>query len=383
MSRLRIVKYRPEEYEQLPEARLLLADTVAVARRVYDEVDLVVVGPGDVLPSAAPGDVLVLGPSNVLLRVPSLLAMAAAAAGGDVMVYPARLADFEVLREDPVYTLGGYERAERRILDQGLQPRTSVAFHLPVSLMPPDLYARFLAGRPADELAVPPAEAAIAAGARRCVRRGIFHEFIEYYDQVRDDVLPFVPEGTRTVLEIGCGRGGTAEVLEGRLGCRVTGVELNPVAAAEAGRRIHRVVHGDVEALDLGGSFDLVLALEVIEHLVEPDRFLLRMRSLTRPGGRILLSTPNVGHYSVVEDLLRGRWDYVPGGAMCYTHLRFFTRRTLESLLLRAGFDRFLIEAQTTELPEQWSAPREGRAGELATDSESLRTLAFYVVIDL
>ena len=47
------------------------------------------------------------------------------------------------------------------------------------------------------------------------------------------------------------------------------------------------------------------------------------------PGGRLVLSVPNVGHWAVVEDLLAGRWDYLPIGLLCYTHYRFFTRRTL------------------------------------------------------
>ena len=67
------------------------------------------------------------------------------------------------------------------------------------------------------------------------------------------------------------------------------------------------------------------------------------MRRLLRPGGRIVLSIPNVGHYSVVEDLLAGRWDYLPIGLLCYTHFRFFTRATLASWLERLGFSRYQI----------------------------------------
>ena len=41
------------------------------------------------------------------------------------------------------------------------------------------------------------------------------------------------------------------------------------------------------------------------------------------PGGVVVLSVPNVGHWSVVADLLAGRWDYLPAGLVCVTHLRF------------------------------------------------------------
>src|SRR5262249_46282451 len=125
------------------------------------------------------------------------------------------------------------------------------------------------------------------------VAAGLCHVFIDYYGEVRDDVLPFVPATARDVLEIGCGRGLTGELLQRTLGCRVTGVELNPEVAKDAGRRLHAVHAGDVQTLELGGTFDVVLALELFEHLTNNERFLERARELLRPGGRLVLSVPN------------------------------------------------------------------------------------------
>jgi SAM-dependent methyltransferase len=193
---------------------------------------------------------------------------------------------------------------------------------------------------------------------------------------VRDDVLPFVPATARDVLEIGCGRGLTGELLQRTLGCRVTGVELNPEVAADAARRLHAVHAGDVETLALAGEFDAVLALELFEHLTHNERFLARARELLRPGGRLVLSVPNVGHWAVVEDLLAGRWDYLPIGLVCYTHYRFFTRRTLADWLARGGFERFEIVPQTTELPGRFLH----LPAAFGIDRESLATKGFYVV---
>ena len=110
-----------------------------------------------------------------------------------------------------------------------------------------------------------------------------------------------------------------------------------------------------------------------------------RVARLVAPGGAILLSTPNVGHYSVVEDLLAGRWDYLPIGLLCYTHLRFFTQRTLEDWLERLGFDRYrLIPQRTEESPRlaAWlEASSEAGDGGLELDRESLRTQGFFVLI--
>jgi SAM-dependent methyltransferase len=206
---------------------------------------------------------------------------------------------------------------------------------------------------------------------------GLCHEFIDYYGEVREDILPFLDPGCREVLEIGCGRGATGAFLQERIGCRVTGVELNPVVARAAAEHLHRVVVGDALEVDPGGPFDAVVACELFEHLTEGDVFLAKLRSWLRPGGRAVLSVPNVGHHAVVEDLLAGRWDYLPVGLLCSTHYRFFTRRTLEDMLRAAGLTDFEIVAQPTDQAE-WLGQL---PNSLEIDAESLATQGFYVVI--
>jgi 2-polyprenyl-3-methyl-5-hydroxy-6-metoxy-1,4-benzoquinol methylase len=221
---------------------------------------------------------------------------------------------------------------------------------------------------------------------------GLCHRFADYYGQAREDVVDLLAaEGILgaaggeafRVLEVGCGRGATGRILEERLGCRVTGVELNPVVARAAARHLHRVVAGDFQqvAAELAADepFDALVALELFEHLTDQDGFLELARRLLRPGGRIVLSVPNVGHYSVVEDLMAGRWDYLPIGLLCHTHYRFFTRHTLEDWLGRCGFRALRLVPQETELPERWRHPAAAPDG-LEVDAESLRTKGFYVV---
>jgi 2-polyprenyl-3-methyl-5-hydroxy-6-metoxy-1,4-benzoquinol methylase len=181
------------------------------------------------------------------------------------------------------------------------------------------------------------------------------------------------------VLEIGCGRGVTGRLLRERLGCRVTGVEMNPVVAQEARANLDRVFIGDVQTLELDGKYDLIVALELFEHLVRQEEFLDRMQKLLNPDGTILMSVPNVGHYSIVRDLLAGRWDYLPIGLLCFTHYRFFTRATLESWFRRLGFSRIRLQPQLTELPPEFS--RLAAAGGFDVDLESLRTKGFYAML--
>ncbi len=254
--------------------------------------------------------------------------------------------------------------------------------------------AAWLAGNRPDDPAPSSGEGAFPAvllspaGTVRCAsgervpgpRAGLCYEFIDYYGGERADVLPLLPPDLgpeSSVLEVGCGRGATAALIKERLGCRTVGIELNPEAAAAAENRLDRVIRGDVQTLEPGETFDAIVAFELFEHLTDGQAFLERAAGWLRPGGRMVFSVPNVGHYSVVEDLIAGRWDYIPMGLLCATHVRFFTRRTLEDWLHAAGFDRYRIDAQTTPLPERIAAIPES----FAPDRESLATAGFYVSI--
>ncbi len=350
MTDLLVLKALGDDSANSPEFQYLLSLVLRHARQAFRSAELAVGEP----PAREFDAVLLLSDANVLLTRRTLEVMRDRLLGGASEVRPYRLADTGLAGRFPVYTLRGYERLERAFLEEGPgntpPPQTSVA------LLTWDEYRRRSGASP--------------------VFAGLCHEFIDYYGEVRDDVLQFLPEGTREVLEVGCGRGVTGRLIQERLGCRVTGVELNPVVAQEAARHLHRVLQGDVQTLDLDGRYDAVIALELVEHLVDSESFLARVRALLAPGGRAIFSIPNVGHWSIVEDLLAGRWDYLPIGLLCYTHYRFFTRRSLGDWLRRSGIERFEIIPQKTELPQRFAG-----LGGFEVDAESLATKGFYVIV--
>lgn len=158
------------------------------------------------------------------------------------------------------------------------------------------------------------------------------------------------------VLDIGAADGSVARRLLER-GCRVVGVEVEPEAAREAERFCEQVIVGDVEALDLsaavdGARFHVVLLLDVLEHLHEPLATLKAAADLLKPGGRMILSVPNVTHAAVRLQLLSGRFTYTDTGLLDRTHLHFFDRQGLEQLLAEAGLtvlDRMRTVAGVTE----------------------------------
>jgi SAM-dependent methyltransferase len=98
-----------------------------------------------------------------------------------------------------------------------------------------------------------------------------------------------------TVVDAGSGEGYGAALLARR--ANVIAVELEPVVAAHAARRYPtvRVARGDLCCLPIGqGSVDGIVALQVLEHLHCPGGFVEACRRSLRPGGRLILSTPNV-----------------------------------------------------------------------------------------
>ncbi len=174
------------------------------------------------------------------------------------------------------------------------------------------------------------------------------HRWSSLRGQARLDLLARISTDARSVLEFGCGEAPLGEALKRRQKCRVVGIEIDPRAAAIARKRIDEVFCGDVrEVVSLiHERFDWIIGGDIVEHLDEPWSFLSELRRVTAPGGRLLLSLPNIANAAIISDLLHGRFDYVYMGLTCVGHLRFFTRRTIEEMLTIAGWEAITIEPQ-------------------------------------
>jgi 2-polyprenyl-3-methyl-5-hydroxy-6-metoxy-1,4-benzoquinol methylase len=157
-------------------------------------------------------------------------------------------------------------------------------------------------------------------------------------------LLARVRDGER-VLDVGCGEGRfTAELAAA--GAGVVGIDM-----AEEPLRRARAAHPgvDVRLIDACGpwaladaSFDAVWAGEVIEHVADTTGWLSEVRRVLRPGGRLLMSTPNHSRLAVLRLALSARTfdaHFDPRA----DHLRFYTRRTLISLLEDLGFQEVSI----------------------------------------
>lgn len=129
-------------------------------------------------------------------------------------------------------------------------------------------------------------------------------------------------------LDYGCGTGGLVRYARERRGHDAVGFEPSPFAARLPQHGVP-LIAGD-ELSDAAGIFDVVTAIEVIEHVLDPMDELRRMRALLRPGGLLFMTTGNAAPYA---ERLR-KWRYV----IPEIHLSYFEPRTLERALDQAGF---------------------------------------------
>lgn len=153
-------------------------------------------------------------------------------------------------------------------------------------------------------------------------------------------------------LDVGCGTGNSyARGLQER-GVSYVGVDISPqaVQAARAAGLDARVI-ADAAGLPFAdASFDLALCVEVLEHLFAPQRATEEIRRVLRPGGRLVVSAPNVAYWRMRANLVFGLWN--PAGDELSVeqpwrdpHIRFFSVKTLKRMLETAGFSNVSVSA--------------------------------------
>jgi len=156
--------------------------------------------------------------------------------------------------------------------------------------------------------------------------------------------------GRQRIVDVGCGEGAATDLVK-RLdpGNTVIGIDWSAMALAQARQRGVLVAQGGIDSLPLpDASVDVVIMSELIEHLVDTDAAAEEARRVLRPGGTLLLSTPNLaawynrglvglGIQPVFSEVsLKG--IYGRPGREVVGHLRLFTRRALEEFLVARGF---------------------------------------------
>ena len=156
-------------------------------------------------------------------------------------------------------------------------------------------------------------------------------------------ILRMVTRGSR-VLEIGAGPGSITRPLVEELGCEVVAVENDPHAIPllrQCARSVYELDLNDggwARALrDAEAGFDYVIAADVLEHLIDPERVMAEMQSLLNPGGAIILSLPHAGHAAIQACLWNDDFAYQDTGLLDRTHIRFFGMKNIQSMACAHG----------------------------------------------
>lgn len=165
------------------------------------------------------------------------------------------------------------------------------------------------------------------------------------------------------VLEVGTATGYLTSEMTKR-GCAVTGIEHDPEMARIARQHCREMIVADVETLELSelGRYDAVILGDVVEHLRNPREFLQKIAHVLKPGGKVLISLPNVANIWVRLNLLFGRFNYSRVGILDETHLRFFTLESSRRIARESGLEVISTSVTPIPLPLILPATSAGRA---------------------
>jgi 2-polyprenyl-3-methyl-5-hydroxy-6-metoxy-1,4-benzoquinol methylase len=179
-----------------------------------------------------------------------------------------------------------------------------------------------------------------------------------YFEHVRKELVDMIGAPPRRFVEIGCGTGVTAAEVKRRYpDATVEGFEVSAAAGAVAAERIDTVHIGDIERTDLAAlyapqSIDTLLLADVLEHLYDPWKLLVRLRPLLSPDAQIISSIPNIRNMALLNDLAYGTFTYEPAGLLDVTHIRFFTRYEIMKMFEETGYEILtMVNARDPRIP--------------------------------
>lgn len=188
------------------------------------------------------------------------------------------------------------------------------------------------------------------------------------YPFTTHDLAELLTRPGAAVLDLGSGPGVVAQRLR-RLGCEVVGLDSDEKAVEAMRAEGFEAYRCDLDVDDLvdvvgARRFDVVVCLDVLEHLRRPEEVLRRIADVLREPGEILISLPNVTHADVRLSLLAGRFRYADSGPLDRTHLRFFDRDGVRELLASSGMRQVELFAIQRPVAETEVGPTPGVPGE-------------------
>ncbi|MDP2902555.1 MAG: class I SAM-dependent methyltransferase [Methylovulum sp.] len=161
-----------------------------------------------------------------------------------------------------------------------------------------------------------------------------------YYALTRCEMIYFLPKNYSKVLEIGCGEGGFFQNLDNH--CEIWGIEPDKKSIERASSSYYKTFNDffdNVEKEIPDSYFDLVICNDVIEHMEDHNEFFYNIKQKMAPNAYLVGSIPNVRYvYNLFGLLILKDWRYSSCGILDYTHLRFFTEKSLRRTFTENSF---------------------------------------------
>jgi len=188
---------------------------------------------------------------------------------------------------------------------------------------------------------------------------------------VASALLPYIPVSARRLLDCACGDGSLSRLIKARTDVTVAGLAHDTEAAGAAETILDQVFPVNLECgelPDIKGPFDCIVCAGLIARLRDPKPFLTWLALRLSPDGLLLVTAPNLQHFSAVMMIAEGRWTHGGCAALDRRNLRFFTAYELLRLLRETGFDPRKCLAWHIAPEEDWPLDAEGyyRSGRIA-----------------
>ncbi len=168
----------------------------------------------------------------------------------------------------------------------------------------------------------------------------------QYLRSIQKEVLDLMPKEASSILDVGGGNGDYAAAAKTTTGAtRAAVIDISAEAINGKNSKIDIAEVCDIEQPESieafinssGLQFDLVLCLDVLEHLVDPWRVVNRLHAIMPERGYLLASIPNVQNYRIACRSVAGTWHYKRSGLFDRTHLRYFGRQSAIAMLTGSG----------------------------------------------
>lgn len=179
-----------------------------------------------------------------------------------------------------------------------------------------------------------------------------------YFDGLNEKLFESIPKGSKRILELGCANGKLGFAYKSKNNAvHWTGIDISSDALDKARSVLDEVLQvnlNEISLLDIftPNSFDTIVIGDLLEHLINPEKLISELFSLTSIDGKIVCCLPNMSHISVIQKIISGDITYDEMGLLDKTHLRFFSQPSAFKLFLDGGWLPNLKDQYRTPMQE-------------------------------